>query len=182
MNINKYKAPTRKSHGTGRLEKTKFRELGKNVVFEEGVWVFHPENIEIGDNVYIGHATFLKGYYNSLMIIKNDTWIGQGCFLHSGGGLEIGCAVGIGPFVKILTLQHIEEEIGKPILFCKQEYKRVVIGDGCDIGIGAIVLPGVKIGEGSIVGAGAVVTKDVEPYTVVAGVPAKFLRRRRSYR
>ncbi|MBM3252141.1 MAG: acyltransferase [Candidatus Omnitrophica bacterium] len=178
MNIDKYKIPERKSHGTGKLDKSKFRKLGKNVIFEKGIWIFHPENIEIGDNVYIGHAAFLKGYYKNLMIIKSDTWIGQGCFFHSAGGIEIGRAVGIGPFVKILTSQHIEEEIDKPMLFCKQEYKKVTIGDGADIGIGAIILPGVKIGQGSIVGAGSVVTKDVKPYTVVAGVPAKILRQR----
>jgi acetyltransferase-like isoleucine patch superfamily enzyme len=182
MNIEKYKPPKRKSHGSGTLNKAKFRKLGKNVIFEKGVLVFHPENIEIGNNVYIGHGTFLKGYYNNLMVIKSDTWIGQGCFLHSAGGLEIGRAVGIGPFVKILTLEHLEEEIDKPILFCKQEYKKVVIGDGSDIGIGAIILPGIKIGEGAMVGAGAVVTKDVEPYTVVAGVPAKMLRHRKGYK
>jgi acetyltransferase-like isoleucine patch superfamily enzyme len=179
MNIEKYILPKRKSHGTGRLDKSKFAKLGKNVVFERGVWVFHPENIEIGDNVYIGHGTFLKGYYKNKMIINDGAWIGQGCFFHSGGGLEIGRAVGIGPFVKILTHNHIEGRIGKPLLFCEQEYKKVTIGDGSDIGIGAIILPGVNIGEGSIVGAGAVVTRDVGAYTVVAGSPAKPLRKRR---
>lgn len=51
--------------------------------------------------------------------------------------------------------------------------------EGCDIGIGSIILPGIKIGEGSIIGAGSVVTKNVEPYTVVAGNPARTLRKRK---
>ncbi|NCO41067.1 MAG: N-acetyltransferase, partial [Armatimonadetes bacterium CG_4_10_14_0_8_um_filter_66_14] len=54
----------------------------------------------------------------------------------------------------------------------------VVIEDGCDIGVGTVILPGVTIGEGSIVGAGAVVTRNVAPYSVYAGVPAKKLRDR----
>ena len=54
----------------------------------------------------------------------------------------------------------------------------VVLGDDVWIGHGAILLPGVKIGTGAVVGAGAVVTKDVPPFTIVAGVPAKTLRRR----
>ena len=54
----------------------------------------------------------------------------------------------------------------------------MTLEDGCDIGAGTIVLPGVTVGRGAIVGAGAVVTKDVEPFTVVAGVPARLLRRR----
>jgi len=60
------------------------------------------------------------------------------------------------------------------------EFKKVVIGDGCDIGVGSIVLPGVEIGEGSLIGAGSVVTKDIPPYTVYAGNPARFLRKRSS--
>jgi acetyltransferase-like isoleucine patch superfamily enzyme len=167
-----------KTHGDGLFSLEDFKKIGANVIFESGVLVFHPENIEIGNNAYVGHNTILKGYYKNEMTIGDHTWIGQACFLHSGGGIEIGKAVGIGPAVKILTSTHKEEDLAKPILFCDVEFGEVVIEDGCDIGIGSIILPGVKIGEGSIVGAGAVVTKDVKPYTVVAGVPAKILRKR----
>ena len=52
------------------------------------------------------------------------------------------------------------------------------MGDYVSIGARAIVLPGVTIGEGAVVGAGAVVTKDVEPFTVVGGNPAKFIKKR----
>ena len=174
----KYPPRPYRSHGDGSLEPSKFRKLGQNVVFEKGVWVFHPENIEIGSNVYVGHGTFLKGYYNNLMTIGDNTWIGQGGFLHSAGGLEIGNNVGIGPFVKVLTHHHREEERDKPLVFCESEFKRVVIEDDGDIGIGSIILPGVTIGRGAIVGAGSVVTHDVAPYAVVAGSPAKVIRQR----
>lgn len=56
----------------------------------------------------------------------------------------------------------------------KHRIEQVIIGDNVFLGCGAIVLPGVKIGDGAIVGAGAVVTKDVDPFTVVIGNPAKF--------
>lgn len=166
------------SHGSGKFKIEDFKKVGDNVIFEEGVLVFHPENIEIGNNVYIGHNTILKGYYKNKMIIGDHTWIGQNCFLHSAGGIKIGKAVGIGPMVKISTSMH-KEELSKPVLFCDLEFGEVIIEAGCDVGIGSIILPGVKIGEGSIVGAGSVVTKEVEPYSVVAGVPAKVLRRRK---
>lgn len=167
-----------KTHGDGSFSVKDFKKIGENVIFERGVLVFHPENISIGRNVYIGHNAILKGYHKNEMIIGDHTWIGQGGFLHSGGGIEIGKAVGIGPAVKIITSVHGEKDLSKPLIFCDFEFGKVVIEDACDIGAGAIILPGVKIGEGSIIGAGSVVAKDVEPYTVVAGVPAKVLRRR----
>jgi acetyltransferase-like isoleucine patch superfamily enzyme len=58
------------------------------------------------------------------------------------------------------------------------EIRPVRIGRGSDIGVNAVILPGVTVGEGAIVGAGAVVTKDVQPQTVVIGVPATLLKNR----
>ena len=97
------------SHGNGRLNEKGYyntvflKKLGKKTVLEEGVLLFHPENISIHDNVYIGHNTILKGYYKNEMIIEEGTWIGQQCFFHSAGGIKIGKNIGIGPGVKILT-------------------------------------------------------------------------------
>lgn len=167
------------SHGTGEFQPEQFRKLGRNVVFERGVLVFHPENIIIGDNVYIGHYTMLKGYYKNEMRIGSHTWIGQNCFLHSGGGITIGDYVGIGPGVQILTLTHVlDDDIVTPIIEREQEYQPVVIENNCDIGVGTIILPGVTIGAGSMIGAGSVVTRDVEPYSIAAGNPARLLRKR----
>lgn len=167
-----------KSEGPGNFDKNKLKKCGENVVIEEGVRIFHPENIIIGDNVYIGHNTILKGYYKSLMIIGSNSWIGQGCFLHSAGGLRIGDGVGIGPMVKITTSTHKELGRDNSILFSELDFKEVIIEENCNIGIGAIILPGIVIGKGAKVGAGAVVTKNVNEYTVVAGVPAKVIRKR----
>jgi acetyltransferase-like isoleucine patch superfamily enzyme len=65
-----------------------------------------------------------------------------------------------------------------PIIQTDLVIKPVRVRDGADIGVNVVLLPGVTIGNGAIVGAGAVVTKDVAPNTIVAGVPAKFLRSR----
>ena len=167
-----------RSHGTGELRPEQFRRLGAGVVFEAGVLVFHPQNIEIGDEVYIGHGTMLKGYHQGVMRIGDGAWIGQGCFLHSAGDLTIGRAVGIGPKVVILTSEHEALDRRLPVLHTPVAFAPVTLEDGCDIGAGAILLPGVTVGRGAIVGAGAVVTRDVEPFAVVAGVPARLLRRR----
>jgi acetyltransferase-like isoleucine patch superfamily enzyme len=165
-----------RSHGTGEFQRKDFRSLGKNVVFERGVLVFHPENIEISDNVYVGHQTILKGYYKNVMHIGSGTWIGQQCFFHSAGGLSIGRNVGIGPSVRIITSYHKEEGIKKPILHSRVEFGSVIIEDDCDIGVGSIILPGITIGRGTQIGAGAVVTKDIPSFVVAAGVPARILR------
>ncbi len=167
-----------KSHGDGAPDISKLARLGRDAVFEAGVLIFHPENIEVGDDVYIGHNTILKGYYKNKMEIGSGTWIGQQCFFHSAGGLKIGRNVGIGPAVKIITSHHEGGDTSKPILHTAISFKQVVIEDGSDIGMGAMILPGVTVGEGAQVGAGAVVCDDVAPYTVVAGVPAKEIRKR----
>ncbi len=172
-------APVRhKTHGTGELRLDAFRRLGPDCVFEAGVLVFHPENIEIGENVYVGHQTILKGYYKNLFTIGDRTWIGQQCFLHSAGGLTIGAEVGIGPGVRILTSTHAEAGRAVSILGSPIDFAPVVIEDHADLGVSSVVLPGVRIGKGAQVGAGAVVASDVPPYAVVAGVPARVIRER----
>jgi acetyltransferase-like isoleucine patch superfamily enzyme len=171
-------APNR-SHGTGIVKPEDFARLGENVIFEPGVLVFHPQNIEIGDNVYVGHATMLKAYHVRRLSIGDHTWIGQACFFHAGGGIQIGRAVGIGPAVKILTSEHQDSDVDIPVLFAPLRFAPVVIQDGSDIGTNTVVLPGVTIGEGAIVGAGSVVSRDVPDYEVWAGVPARRLRSRR---
>ncbi|MBK8481203.1 MAG: acyltransferase [Proteobacteria bacterium] len=167
-----------RSHGDGHFDLGSFARLGQGVVFEPGVLVFHPEQIEIGDDVYVGHQTILKGYYRGRLTIGSGTWIGQLCFLHAGGNLTIGRDVGIGPGVKIVTSSHRLDSTAVPILRAPLDFAPVVIEEGADIGVGAIVLPGVTIGARAQVGAGAVVTRDVAPLAIVAGNPARELRRR----
>ena len=169
----------RRSEGSGQVDPAQFGRIGEGVVLEPGVLVFFPESIEIGDNVYVGHGTILKGYYQNRMVIGEGSWIGQQCFFHSAGGLTIGREVGVGIGVKIWTSNHRDEGTDKPIIRSGLRFAAVVIGDGADIGVGAIVLPGVTIGIGCQIGAGSVVTGDIPPYCVAAGAPARVLRSRR---
>jgi acetyltransferase-like isoleucine patch superfamily enzyme len=170
--------PARTSHGSGQFERSQFAALGAGVVLEAGVLVFHPESIWIGDDVYVGHYAILKGYHQNRMEIGAGTWIGQQCFVHSAGGLTIGKNVGIGPGVKIITSYHREDGRAIPILHSKVEFAPVVIEDDVDIGVGAVILPGVTIHQGVQIGAGAVVTCDIPAYAVAAGVPARVIRMR----
>ncbi|RLB48852.1 MAG: transferase [Deltaproteobacteria bacterium] len=167
-----------KSHGTGRFASPDLAELGPGCILEEGVLIFHPENVFLGEDVYVGHQTILKGYYKNQLRIGDETWIGQQCFFHSAGGLEIGARVGIGPGVRIITSAHGESGRATPILFSPVELAKVVIEDDADIGTSAVILPGVRIGKGAQIGAGAVVTRDVPAYAVAAGSPARVIRER----
>jgi acetyltransferase-like isoleucine patch superfamily enzyme len=177
-NQKKTQLSTLHSHGTGQFERSQFRKIGQNVIIEGGVLVFHPENIEIGNHIYIGHYTILKGYYKGRMVIGDGTWIGQQCFFHSAGDLIIGNNVGVGPGVKIITSVHAEEGREIPILHSRIEFAPVIIEDEVDIGAGAIILPGVTVAKGTQIGAGAVVTEKFPEYAVIAGIPARLLRYR----
>lgn len=164
------------THGSGEFDRGAFRVLGENVIFENSALVFHPEGISIGSNVYIGHQAILTGYHNAEMIIGDDVWIGQQVFFHSAGGLVIGNRVGIGPGVRIVTSSHREQRWRTPILEGALDFATVEIGDECDIGVGAIILPGVTIGRGSQIGAGALVTGDLPEYCIAVGTPARVVR------
>ncbi len=171
-------APHRKSHGTGRFAPEQLAACGEGCVFEPGALVFHPERVWLGSHVYLGHGAILKGYHDGDLRIGDGTWIGQQCFFHAAGGLTIGRNVGVGPGVKIITSTHQEAGRDVPILHAPLSFAPVVVEDDADLGVGAILLPGVHVGRGAQVGAGAVVTKDVAAYTIVAGNPARLLRAR----
>ena len=93
--------------------------------------------------------------------------------LYSAAKITIGTKVAISREAFICTASHDITKPNRPLVTAP-----ITICDGVWIGARAIILPGVTIGEGAVVAAGAVVTKDVEPFTVVGGNPAKFLKKR----
>ena len=114
------------------------------------------------------------------MKIGNHVWIGpQGYF--DARNLILEDYVGWGPGAKDLGSAHTGLPIDRPIIETDLEIRPVRAGAWADIGTGAILLPGVTVGKGAIVGAGAVVTRDVELFSIVAGMPARFLRWRDGY-
>jgi acetyltransferase-like isoleucine patch superfamily enzyme len=167
-----------RSHGSGEVDRATLRRCPASVVIEPGALVFHPENVSLDEDVYVGHYAILKGYYKNQLVVGRGTWIGQAAFLHAAGGITVGADVGIGPHVCILTSTHGEPGRDLPIMKGALEFAPVLLEDGCDLGVGAVILPGVTVGKGAQVGAGAVVTADVPAYAVVAGNPARLLRSR----
>ncbi len=126
-------------------------KIGRGTNVEMGVRLFSPERIKIGDHSVVHFDAILDGR----------------------SGLEIGDCVDIGIQCHIWTLEH---DIDDPDYGTKSG--KVSIHDYAIIGGRSTVLPGIAIGEGAVVAVSAVVTKDVAPYALVGGVPARFIRER----
>lgn len=116
-----------------------------------------PFNSDCGKNIHIGENVFIN----------------SGCKMQDQGGIFIGDNVLLGHNATLLTLNHDENPENRGDLLPSPVY----IGDGVWLGSNVTVLPGVSIGDGAIVAAGAVVTKDVPKDTIVAGIPAKVMRK-----
>ena len=153
------------------------RSFGDGVQIGRGVLCRHPETFEIGSGVFLGDQAILQGRFDGRCVIGDHVWIGPQSFFDARD-LVIEEYVGWGPGAKVLGSTHTGVPADVPIIQTDLTIKPVRIGAWADIGVNAVILPGVTIGKGAIVGAGAVVTTDVEPFTIVAGVPARFLRRR----
>jgi acetyltransferase-like isoleucine patch superfamily enzyme len=151
------------------------RSVGSALNINPGVGMRHPETFEIGDSVFIGAQSFLQGRFDGRLRIGNHVWIGPQSYFDARD-LTLEDYVGWGPGAKVLGSTHTGQPIDLPIIQTDLEIRPVLVQKWADIGTNATLLPGVTVGEGSIVGAGAVVTRDVPPYAVVAGVPAKIIR------
>ena len=153
------------------------RSFGHGVRVGLGVLVLHPHTFEIGDAVFLGNQTYLQGRHDGRCVIGAHTWIGPQSYFDCRD-LVLGEYVGWGPGAKVLGSEHTGDPIDVPIIQTDLVIKPVRVGRWADIGVNAVLLPGVTVGTGAIVGAGAVVTHDVPDRAIVAGVPATLLRYR----
>lgn len=140
------------------LLKTIAKEVGDNVLIAPDVYIFNPENISIGKNVSI-HPM---------------------CYIEAKGNIEIEDDVSIAHGVTILSVNHIYSDLNTPIKDQGIKCKETKIKSNVWIGAKVSVLAGVTVGSGSVIAAGAVVTKDVDEFCVVGGVPAKIIKDRKN--
>lgn len=131
-------------------------KMGKDVFIMKHCEITSPQFVSIGDHAYIGNYVSICG----------------------GGGITIGEDVLIGAFSQIMSVTHEYKRADIPI--CNQPISSatVRIGKGAWIGTHVTVLPGITIGDGAIVGANSVVTHDVPAFSIVGGVPARFIKNR----
>ncbi len=141
----------------------------RNFYYKNIMWI----KLEKGSSIHIG--TFIQGacFFKRKLLIDENTSVGRFSYLDCRGKLKIGKNVSISPHVTILTATHDLQS--KNFLYVEKE---VNIDDYVWIGTGALILPGVKLGKGSVIAAGSVVAKDVKEYTVVGGIPAKYIMER----
>ena len=144
----------------------------KNVSFGKNFFFIRSNvksNVYFNDNIRFIDSIIDEYSYVGPFSIINTASIGRYCSI--GPGVIIG--TGKHPIDKLSTSPHIYEFSGS-----KSSFLRVEIGHDVWIGANAIIFGGVKIGQGAIIGAGSVVTKNVMPYEVVCGVPARYLKMR----
>lgn len=144
--------------------------------------------IKVGDNVSVGTDSILTAFdsYKGLSFIP-EIIIGDGTIINSNAhitainSIRIGENVLFGKYVTVTDNSHghndsLEELNTAPLIRPVYSKGPVVIENNVWIGDKAIILPGVTIGKGSIIGAGAVVTKDIQPYSIAVGNPARVIR------
>jgi acetyltransferase-like isoleucine patch superfamily enzyme len=138
---------------------------------EEIVEIFNELTGEKVDSSFMCFPPFYTDFGKNITIGKN-VFFNTGCSFQDRGGISIGNGSMLGMNVTIATLNHGLSLETRNITYASP----VIIGENVWIGSNATILPGVTIGDNSVVAAGAVVTKDVPANTVVAGVPAKFIK------
>lgn len=152
-----------------------------SVLHEPAVSIVNPAGIWIGSWVNIGAYAVLEALVPERGVtvrIGDGTYIGHFLRLTAVGGVHIGDEALISDRVYISDTNHIYEDVSQPI---KRQGLRdgrtVEIADGAWLGIGAVVVGGVRVGRNAVVAANAVVRADVPDFTVVAGNPAEVVRR-----
>ena len=169
-----------------RIKHKSFIHLGKAINIGDNVEInaLSKQGIKIGNNVSILRNTIIEctGVIRNLgegLEIGNNVGIAQNCFIQVRGKVVIGNNVILGPNVSIFSENHNFSYLDIPIRDQGETRIGVTIEDGVWLGSGAIILDGVTIGNNSIVASGSVVTKSVEPFSIVGGVPAKLIKSRK---
>jgi len=157
--------------------------LGHGVYIDQGAYLHAcPHGIEIGEDTIIMHGAVLhvynfRGLPHAGIKIGCNSLVGEYSVIRGQGGVEIGDRVYTSPFTQIIAVNHVFDDPSRPFVDQGITAEGIVIEDDVWLGAGAVITDGVRVGQGAVVAAGAVVTRDVPPYTVVGGVPARIIKK-----
>ena len=164
------------------IARPRFAAWGARSRLGLGAMLDSPKLVVVGANVEIGRHAWLnavddRGDGLPNLRIGNGTYIGRFAHINAWRDVVIGENVLIADRVFISDCSHDFSARDVPIRHQGDVFVGpVVLGDGCWIGVGAVIMPGVTVGRNAVVGANAVVTRDVPDFAVAAGVPAILLR------
>lgn len=157
--------------------------FGKTIIIGDNVEInaLSKDGVRIGNNFSIHRNSIIEctGVIRNIgegIEIGNNVGIAQNCFIQVRGKVIIGNNVIFGPGVSVFSENHNFSDLTKSIKEQGETRKGVIIEDGVWIGSGAIILDGVSIGHNSVIAAGSVVNKDIPPYCIAGGIPAKVLK------
>jgi len=159
------------------------KSIGKDVIIREWVRFVRAENISIGSNVMIDDFVLVSGGRPEITEIGNHVHIACFSSIIGSGGVIMEDFSGLSPGCRLFseTDDYVDGGLINPTV--PVEYRnprigRIVLGKFVTLGANCVVLPGVVIGEGATVGSYSLVTKDLEPWTVNVGIPAKPIKMR----
>lgn len=161
------------------LNKGKKLTIGSGFKLCEGARLFVQQDWIFGDEVKIEtHCAIFSREegYTGVLNIGNGTHIGDNTILDIADDIKIGNDVAIGPNCTLYTHDHDYKNKNLPAWKGDIETKPIIIDDGAWVGSNVTVLPGVHIGKRAVVAAGSVVTKNVEPNSLIGGIPAKLIK------
>lgn len=156
--------------------------IGAGCIFDDGAVLDAKgtanQGIQIGDFVMVGRNSVI-GCKEGSIRIGDRTNVGINCVVHSESSVDIGANVLISSFCYILGGgRHDFDRVDVPIIQQGSSTRGVRIEDNCWLGAHVTVMDGVTIGHDAVIGAGAVVTKDVPPFAIATGIPARVQRSR----
>jgi acetyltransferase-like isoleucine patch superfamily enzyme len=148
-------------------------QLGFNIAIRDNS-IIRGKNVKINNNVFIHENVLIRGK-ESLEIGEGTTINRNSCILDK---VSIGKFCSIAPNVVIVGSNHLFSDPNITIKEQGSEIKGIIIEDDVWIGANSTILDDVTIGKGAVIAAGAVVNKDVAPYSIVGGIPAKLIKMR----
>lgn len=161
-----------------------YGKIGRCSYIIKPMRIIGKKNIYIGDDCSVLHHARIETVsrwenmdFHGKIRIGNHTTIEQNCHIIAADELKIGDNCVLSSDVYVADCGHSCDEMEGSVMQKPLFVKKTSIGDGCFIGTGAKIMPGVNIGNYVVVGANAVVTKDIDDYTMVAGVPATPIKK-----